>query len=599
MSSSVLSCLPELYFRKWVAINNFRLWSVQMVSYVLILAGVLYVLIEIPAYDVEVKPEVRMKMWLHSNTAIPSAPTPSYCRADAAAYDYFPDDTGAWRFEGRPGKLCAQVASRMCSSDAAICLPVSEVAHSQDSIVFVATSLVEEKFDAITGTHHRESYLVPNAEKAVIGGQIDFQVDVPSSAVHSLFGMDLMPSPQIETVLLDKNGKEAARYMSKTDKVEVLTVEGLLQQMDIDLDAPIEGRLEEFPDNMDPDSNTETRPKARVTGMDITLLSELSNQFSDASFDGVVAKMTIQALPAWSTHTVILFLDSEGSTVTRTYHGIRVHRERRGTLGWFQLNQVIYTWSLYSAWLQVPFLIAFYFAVLCLGTLSDVYCGFLYEEVDLHREFNGVSARMLELSYGFHDLHDQEERDGRVWGATKHRVQNRMDAILEHDKDLDKTERQQFTNFLFGLCSSTMPSGENRAIQLEDYRRPHMKLENLVFEDVLQIVDSDRSSGNILERIFMDDSLKEFSAVAERADAEILGKVKRKLKCHDEHIPSSKDIMAQARKERSIKNLGRTDTIARCRYGQEVIDEQMRTMEKAFNKMYNKCEDVQTTNGEI
>mmetsp|Transcript_34101 Transcript_34101/g.98149 ORF Transcript_34101/g.98149 Transcript_34101/m.98149 type:complete len:591 (+) Transcript_34101:95-1867(+) len=582
-------CVPSVYFQKSVAIDNPRLWCVQTGSYIVIMIGVVWVLVALPVYTVNIEPQVRFDSWVHSATDIAGTSDPAFCsRSNLNQYTYMPSTESEWRFGGAE---CADVVSDFCGQQRT-CVVASSIATSGMGYNFIATSFIEERYDAATAQVSKSSYIIPGIENVTLKHRAEFQIDLPFSWVHLAFQIALMATDQLEASLVDQNGNVVKRWMFDEAR-PAISLGRLMELAGVSLDEAIDGMLYEFPDNQG--GGPSFRPRPRVTGLDMVLNAEISNALSDTDHEGPVAKLTVRALPAWMTHQKLVFTDNQGSTLTRHFHGIRVSNTNSGVLSWFQLNKVIYTWSLYSVWLQIPVYLVFYFAIMCLGTLSNVFKGFVYEEVDLHREFNGVSSRMLELTYGFHDLHDLEETDRLTWGATKGRIRNRVDRILDHDKNLDVAERTQFTNFIFDNSASSMPGG-TKAMQLDDYRKPHMTNENLLFEDVLQIVDSDRQVGNMLERIFMDDSLKEFSAAAEKAEAEILGKRRAKRSGNHRANGGLQKLIDHCKAHKTLKVMGQINTIARANYGQEVILEQMGGLEKAFEKMYSTCEDVKNNN---
>lgn len=582
--------LPALYFPKSVAIENRRLWIVRTISYVFIFAGVVYVLWVIPNYKMAVKPAMRKNLWIADMSAVLTEPKPFFCN-NTMGYNYRPDSAHPWEFRDAQ---CVEVSRFNICNEGVECMPLSQVASTATGEVFIATSYVKEVYDARSphGTRTFTSHLIPGVEKIALGIDVNFQLRVPSSWYHSALGLQMMPNPPFaETIILDQNGKQVRRWLGTKSADNSVSIETLLEMTGANLSSEVVGRVKEFPDNED--GSGEVRPKARITGLELLLSMEINNAFADSDYNGPVVKITAKATPTWVSHTVTSFTDPQGSTVTQQFQGIRVKVQEKGNLSWFQLNMVIYTLTLYSVWLQVPVFIVFYFAVHCLGTLSDVYAGFVYESVDLKREFNGVSSRMLEMSYGFHDVHDLEEDEKKVWACSRERLRKRFDVILEHDENLDAEERLKFTNYVFGKCSSPMPSGLS-AIHLDDYMKPHMTGESLLFDDVLQIVDSDRSSGNILERIFMDDSLKEFSATAEKAEAAIFGKVKNTRSKHFTVSDTPETAKKQAWTHQTTKKMGRFNTIARCAYGGEVIEEQLDNLDRAFGKMYNMCDKVQS-----
>jgi len=579
--------VPLLYFRKWVAIDNKKLYMVQMASVLFILVAVVYFLLSMPVYQEDVVPVHRMDLWVDMPPASTLAPVnSSFCTGDLSGYSYWPDRASAWRFQNAQ---CAEVTADFCMNETTACLHRSSAVHKTPDEVFIASSFIEETVNASTGQTASGSYLVPGAESFAASALWSFQVEVPASYVHAMFGVSLLPLSELLTVLVRSDGTELGRF--RQGEVVTLTVAEALEMAGVGLDDEAEGQEQEFPNNQD--SRGSRRPKGRVTGIDIVFTIEYSNNLNDAGHGsgGPVAKVTAKATRAWMSHTSVEFIDAHGSSRTRTYQGVRMLFKHKGHLSWFQLNKVIYAVSLLIAWMQIPFFVVFFFAITCLGTLSEVYTGFLYEDVDLQQEFNGVSSRMLAHTYGFHDLHDREEADYQLWGISKQRAKRRMDMILDSSEELDEEERNRFTNFFFANCSSSMQSSNIRAIQIEDYRMAHMTNENLLFEDVLRIVDSDRRTGNIFEIIFMDASLNEFANTGELEEAKLLGKDRPK-KPPPQAALAHGDLLSMVRRDRQLSVMASQCSLSRARYGQVVVQEQIQNLEKALDKMQGTCDRV-------
>jgi len=590
----VLEMVPDVYFRKWVAIDNKKLYVVQNIMYVGIVAVVIFFLISMPVYNVEVTPMLRLNLWAEAMDVTSSLfHDPGLCNSQLKMYDYKPSATSGWAF--RDAK-CAQLTNDICINANTACVHRSELVEQKSREMFFATSFVEEISETTTGAYTTGSYVIPGVMNLGAKFTSEFQVRLPSSYVHQLLGIALLETDELLTIVVDKDGKEVGRYTS--DQIGDLTIGDVLNATGSSLEDIIAENTfgDQFPPNMLGGTGIEKMPRGRVTGLDVIFNYEFSNSLADAGYSGPVAKVTIDIAPAWMTRKTVEYIDDRGSTRTRTFGGVRFKFNQKGLFSWFQLNRVIYTLSLGLAWLQIPFFLVFYFAIMCLGTLSEVYTGFLYEDVDLHREFNGTSSRMLEVSYGFHDVHDVEENDHKVWGASQSRMKRRMDMLLELSQELDKKDRDQFTNFFFLNCATQMPS-HRRALKIEDFRRPHMLNENLLFEDVLKIVDSDKASGNILEMLFMDDSLKEFSATAESEEAKLLGRTRKAPKAK-ELPPPHAQLMHRVMKEKDLGVLTSHSTLMRGRYGQDIVQEQMDNLNTALDSMHNTCGQLETNEDE-
>merc|ERR1712113_316065 len=125
-----------------------------------------------------------------------------------------------------------------------------------------------------------------------------------------------------------------------------------------------------------------------------------------------------------------------------------------------------------------------------------------------------------------------------------------------------------------------MPSGKP-AIQLQQYMRTQMSDEKLLFGDIIGIIDSDQKNKNILEKFFMDDSLKAFSA----DDKSIYESVMKKRKEKDIHaIISHETMMEQLRRTKDMTIMAKHSNLTRSNYAQEIVSEQLESLEQALGK---------------
>merc|ERR1712003_601998 len=154
--------------------------------------------------------------------------------------------------------------------------------------------------------------------------------------------------------------------------------------------------------------------------------------------------------------------------------------------------------------------------------------------------------------------------------------------------ELDEQERAKFANFLFFNAASCMPSGKP-AIQLEDYVKVVTRKENLLFEDIVGIIDSDTADRGILERLFLDPAFAGFSK-----DAEMIGRhtenrkrTKRKTAANfsdsiDYSARTHAEQMDVVREQGELSIMVRESNLARSMYGHEIIQEKMPTLEAAM-----------------
>jgi len=256
--------------------------------------------------------------------------------------------------------------------------------------------------------------------------------------------------------------------------------------------------------------------------------------------------------------------------------------------------QVSYAACLAVAWMRIPFLLVFYFAVFMLGGLSDVYNGFLYQTLDFGKEFTGVCARMLKTSYSFADMHDMEEEDGegekeiQVWGISKERFAKRLEAIFAGTVLAnDKGKLNLFVDFVFERSKSPtgMPSEED-AILLEDYIRIFGSKEDLPWDDIVQIFDQSATQ-NTLEKMFMDATLNRFYEAEMRIGYKEKTQYKvDKKKWNAEGLANRRvNAMQLLRTKRDLGELKQQSNLVRAIYGQSLLEERMRTLELALRNI--------------
>jgi hypothetical protein len=262
--------------------------------------------------------------------------------------------------------------------------------------------------------------------------------------------------------------------------------------------------------------------KPRITGVELTLNLDYRNHFMPDETHPVV-DVQITGYPATVGHTEVDIIDELGSTRKRTYSGVRVRFIRRGAFEYFQLSSLFMSITVFIVWIRMPGFAVFYFAVFCLGTLSNIYTRFLYQDLNLNNEFNGVSSRLLKRAHGFADLHDLVLGKDGLRAISLATVKKRMQRILEGRKELDEAEREFFTNFFFKHTASDVGKTGELAIQMEDYLKAVTQGENLRYEDILKFVDTDSgtiSGKGFLEKLFQDGSLAAFYLSAQiRHDA--------------------------------------------------------------------------------
>lgn len=218
--------------------------------------------------------------------------------------------------------------------------------------------------------------------------------------------------------------------------------------------------------------------------------------------------MSVTAEPEWASKSTTSFIDFYGSTQTKSFVGIKIRTGAFGYMSWFQINQLIFTCTLGISWIILPCFLIFFLAMYCLGELSNIYRGFVFGDVQLHRAFTGVSARIMEIGWTHADMADNYSNRGTLQDLSLDRICKRMDLVLQSCEDLDEGERLNFSKFVFEEAGRH----EHRNVTLEDMMLVMTSNENLGHKDIVSIIDKDDNQDKSnLEWFFWDPTLKAFA----------------------------------------------------------------------------------------
>jgi hypothetical protein len=591
----LLDHVPTVYFPKYVGIENKRLWFMQLLANV----GVIIIVVGVLASNLfpsEASPEVRLSASADGIQALAGMDSSGLCSGNLGAlHDYSFDESSYWKMTNTQ---CASWCSKN-SSDIS-CIREADVSVNEAALeLFVATSFTEElhvlsddcPFDLEDDGECRKmgSYLIPGVEQTRARMHISYQIDLPQSNLHKYSGQELITTLETRTIILDTDGEIFKEFAAGEDLT--LTVAEALQAAGFDgagLDARSSiSRASEMPSG----TGAQSRPAARVTGIDIVVTAEIGN-----GGDGGDPTLTIRvaAVQTWSSRQVTSALDMYGSVRARTYNGVRFRFHTQGKFQWKVMFMMTYSACLAVAWMRIPFLLVFYFAVFMLGGLSDVYNGFLYQTLDFGKEFTGVCARMLKTSFSFADMHDMEEEDGegekeiQVWGISKERFAKRLETMFAGTiLGNDKAKLGLFVDFVFERSKSQtgMPSEED-AILLEDYIRIFGSKEDLPWDDIVSIFDQSATQ-NTLEKLFMDSTLNQFYEAEMRIGHKEKTQYKvDKKKWNAEGLANKRvNAMQQLRTKRDLDQLKQQSNLVRAIYGQSLLEERMRTLELALRNI--------------
>lgn len=508
--------MPSVYFRQHVAIENKRLWVFYVVSRGIVVVSVGFLLINLmELYSVPRTATLRFQASIYEpppGQATWGNPGDPFCTSAAAAHQSLQWNASTERCSFS----CERHIDAQCERN---------VAFQNDRSIFISTAVRTELHFMVSPEQCqnrsgaveqdgecrlRRSTFIPGVEHLgafVIHG---YAIELPTSYWHIVSGIKHLPETDVLTVFYSELlGKEVRRVMGSRF---VLTVGEALEIAGVDLDEPLTGGglfTEEAAAGL----------TSRIVGVDLDITLDYSNnheEYSDSGsplyYPGPVCKLTIRASRnQWVSRAERSIVDLRGSSVTNSFTGVRLNFAQTAKFSWFSITEVLYKLTLSYVWMQIPFFLIFYIATMCLGALSDVYNGFLYDEVDLHSLFNGVSARMLEKSTGFGDLYDIVSPP--QVGVSPKRLQNRMTVILEKSEELDVAERNAFAQFFFEHTCADIGIGIiiTEAISLEGFLRAAMSCENMQYDDIIHLIDQEAwEKRNVLERFFMDSSLHEF-----------------------------------------------------------------------------------------
>lgn len=203
-------------------------------------------------------------------------------------------------------------------------------------------------------------------------------------------------------------------------------------------------------------------------------------------------------------------LDQHGSTRFRKYYGIQVRFTSKGSFGW--VDPVYITQSLLNLFTQAVVMIGvvkkaiFLLAMYGLGYLSQVYRRFIYQQVNIGRECEGVAARLVSFSEAFHAMQDVAH------GVSEQRIFQRFKKIFKYRDDLSSKEIFRIAKVFFNSMAEEEGHPIHGAlINMQEFSQACCANEALTFELFAGIFDEDRKR-SILENVFQDASIKRLLA---------------------------------------------------------------------------------------
>eukprot|EP00931_Biecheleriopsis_adriatica_P089726 TRINITY_DN63813_c0_g1_i1.p1 TRINITY_DN63813_c0_g1~~TRINITY_DN63813_c0_g1_i1.p1 ORF type:complete len:641 (+),score=148.66 TRINITY_DN63813_c0_g1_i1:99-2021(+) len=626
--------VPQIYFYKWVAIDNKMLGVPYFCMYITMVILVIVAASIFQVYVYGVEPTYRLALWGDNSGILSAAGAATSCSqvSSLSALNYEPTGSSRWSFKDAS---CAQrCGSGLVTSLANACISDGELVREEgDSTLFFATAFNEE----ISLRYHgsRTWYIDPTAgytrwldwmdtgatgelltemegkmSNATLVAQIAVAEGLSEQAVRDKytrvtspcpFSVDAAQSPSacasaksyaVPDMFLDLAAKFSFEYQvtnpgSSSGTTEGMTTivknsqgstlkeakagETLALSVKEAMDAAGLSFAEPVDASIPDDKVSETKPLGQAVGMDIGLYAVIGNTGEGGA---PVCEITIKGQPAFMMRKEVAMLDAYGSTRVRTYSGVRFTFHARGNFYWFRSDLFFYNLSLCASWLQLPGILFFAFALKLLGTLSEAYRGYCLEHVDMSAEVNGSSARTLAYSYGTEDLSDLSKED--TMGMSHMQVKRRLMEILASDKAMGPEQQQLFIEFFFDNSSAEWGGAEEQAILPAGQLEALNYQENLrSFQDVITTVDPDGSNRNALEYVFTDDTVNKLRAGAEG----FTGSAKNVVP-HD----TTNMIMNRLNLHSSLWVVQRCN-LFRCKLGQSALREQVSKLSKAGERL--------------
>eukprot|EP00434_Breviolum_minutum_P001194 symbB.v1.2.001045.t1/scaffold56.1/size371842/16 len=600
--------VPTVYFQKYVAIENPRLWGLYCCIYVTLVALVAAAIALFQVYLVPVDPHLRLQLWKDVGSL-----TGTTC--PSGTFDYDPGNgTGLWTFGGASCATDCQSGWGALGSSA--CVNDWQLTQQDGNTLFFATAFNEEvnlryhgdrdwmvnSFDqwllerntgnsTVPGSpcpftvsdvdaearscKKKSSYLLPESwlSSMMAKFSMQYQVRFPDSFAHFLSGKQLMETTGMTTVLKNTAG-ETIREIAAGEVISV-TVQEALDAAGLSVTDLIEEQAD-LPNNQQRPTSVAT---IAAVGATILFHMEVTNT---GDLGAPVNEVTIQGIPGFVSQKETDILDMHGSVRVRQYSGIRFMFNHRGTFTWFRMDKFVYVFTMCVVWLQLPGMIFFSFAMRCLGTLSEALAGYTYEHIDFTKEVIGVTAR--NMSYGFSqedtsDLHEESGQGKLVYGMSLRQVRRRLHHILNGHPTLTGPERKLFTEFFLANATGSLPSSGRDAVTYETYLHHLSSNENMKsFMDVVSIIDPVGANKNALEYVFTDNTVK--------ALQELAAKRRKAGDTDTQMVHDTKMIVLNRLKLQASIWAAQRCNLTRCQLGQEALEGQLEKLHSAGRTLH-------------
>ncbi|CAE7455873.1 unnamed protein product [Symbiodinium sp. CCMP2592] len=162
--------LPSVYFTKWVAIQNSRLWGLYICVYIILVALVAASIALFQVYFVPVEPHLRLQLW-NDVTGL----TGTACPTDN--FDYDPGNgTGNWQFmRPRCATSCALGPPEVGTG---ACVTERQIIRQDNDVLFFATAF-NEKVDL--RYHNNMTWMAEHFDTWLAEEQANTNATVPGS----------------------------------------------------------------------------------------------------------------------------------------------------------------------------------------------------------------------------------------------------------------------------------------------------------------------------------------------------------------------------------------------------------------------------------
>lgn len=499
-------------FPKHVKIGNMRLTILYYFCAISATAYVVYNFVTSRAYLSKVTPSGTIYFWAENwsqhEAAIQANAADGqkeFCTAPAK-FEYCSDAACTWDHKGMQ---CIDICTHTHTSGpvSGDCLESPERFVQEENGMFFPTYYNES---VVTQGHSlgsiptmkNKQFLIKGVEDLAVAFGHAYFVDNPITKERERGDSEAVASDQhgagLLTVLVDANGAEIQQWLP--GEFVRLGVQTLLQLGGIDLDSVDPN----FAPNLKEGAQIQRGLLARIAGVDVSV--EMSYQNPEihgrGDWKGPVCELRVHATTRWTARP-LLNTPGEHSTRLRWYNGIRVQFTQSGTFGWVNTNMALIEFlTSVLVFIGLAKKVVFFFAMHCLGQLSNVYKRICFQKVSLEDECYGLAARLMSHCATFGKIQDTPQ------GITEGGMYKNFVRIFRHTAELNSREIKRFVKFVFDpMNGGRFCQKKDEAITVDEFATACSTNEDVTFEQLIRIFDAHREKG-FLERCFMDDSIR-------------------------------------------------------------------------------------------